>query len=179
MLTPAEAGFLGSPFPPRSRPGWPTSGNGNSLVPCFYAWPWFQLILSALGLGFSFYAFMCFCVPGLIRLGLAKVSLVSYIGFQLRLGLWLVSSGFSLVSNVSLGFKLLSVLVLALGWPLVSVDAWPLFQFCAWFQLALGLWLVSYGFKLLSALVSALRMRILLVSYCWPLVSCANLLFII
>jgi len=33
MRTPAGAGFLGSPFPPRSRPGWPASGSGNSPVP--------------------------------------------------------------------------------------------------------------------------------------------------
>lgn len=33
MLTRAGAGFLGSPFPPRSRPGWPASGSGNSPVP--------------------------------------------------------------------------------------------------------------------------------------------------
>lgn len=30
---PVRAGFLGSPFPPRSRPGWPASGRGNSPVP--------------------------------------------------------------------------------------------------------------------------------------------------
>ncbi|MCD7465690.1 hypothetical protein HAX54_001767 [Datura stramonium] len=28
MLTPTRAGFLGSSFPPRSRPGWPASGSG-------------------------------------------------------------------------------------------------------------------------------------------------------
>ena len=33
MLTRAGARFLGSPFPPRSRPGWPASGSGNSPVP--------------------------------------------------------------------------------------------------------------------------------------------------
>nr|GLL21577.1 hypothetical protein C5167_003922 [Ipomoea trifida] len=38
MLTPARAGFLGSPFPPRSRPGWPASGSGNSPVPWSKTW---------------------------------------------------------------------------------------------------------------------------------------------
>ncbi|YP_009532815.1 hypothetical protein (mitochondrion) [Glycine soja] len=32
------AGFLGSPFPPRSRPGWPSSGSGNSPVPWSKTW---------------------------------------------------------------------------------------------------------------------------------------------
>ncbi|KAL0285385.1 UNVERIFIED_CONTAM: hypothetical protein Sangu_2781000, partial [Sesamum angustifolium] len=35
---PARAGFLGSPFPPRSRPGWPASGSGNSPVPWSKTW---------------------------------------------------------------------------------------------------------------------------------------------
>lgn len=34
----AGAGFLGSPFPPRSRPGWPSSGSGNSPVPWSKTW---------------------------------------------------------------------------------------------------------------------------------------------
>ncbi|KAL1298986.1 hypothetical protein AAHE18_18G073500, partial [Arachis hypogaea] len=32
------AGFLGSPFPPRSRPGWPSSGSGNYPVPWSKTW---------------------------------------------------------------------------------------------------------------------------------------------
>jgi hypothetical protein len=35
---PLTPGFLGSPFPPRSRPGWPASGSGNSPVPWSKTW---------------------------------------------------------------------------------------------------------------------------------------------
>ncbi|PHU14568.1 hypothetical protein BC332_15773 [Capsicum chinense] len=34
----AQVGFLGSLFPLRSRPGWPASGSGNSLVPWSMTW---------------------------------------------------------------------------------------------------------------------------------------------
>ncbi|KAM3376872.1 hypothetical protein P3S68_009285 [Capsicum galapagoense] len=37
-LTPARAGFLGSPFPPRSLPDWLASGSGNSTVSCSKTW---------------------------------------------------------------------------------------------------------------------------------------------
>jgi len=32
------AGLLGSPFPPRSRPGWPSIGSGNSPIPWSKTW---------------------------------------------------------------------------------------------------------------------------------------------
>ncbi|CAJ1947948.1 unnamed protein product [Sphenostylis stenocarpa] len=37
-VDPGPGWLLGSPFPPRSRPGWPSSGSGNSPVPRSKTW---------------------------------------------------------------------------------------------------------------------------------------------